>query len=218
MDLLAWLRRNAPSLAELYEGAVYLIFENPLPGRIRFVGHAVREIRNRLPDAISGTKTTGWFDRTSRLDSVVNLWNKAGLVADGSIPPSDFAKSSTEVPHSDIEVPREVYLAIASLLKDHEISRERPLEAATRLFEGLAPENQQLRNTLRPVILQWLQVTNWFMDRTHDSGKVDADCKEKELRKHFELFEWTLAALVQGFFTTIEGLDEILEDANSRSG
>src|SRR5438094_3789110 len=36
LGLRAWLQRNAPSLAELYEGAVRLMYESPLPGRVRF--------------------------------------------------------------------------------------------------------------------------------------------------------------------------------------
>ena len=53
VDLRSWLQRNAPSLGELYVGAVLLVFGRPIPGRVRFVAHAVREIRNRLPDVVS---------------------------------------------------------------------------------------------------------------------------------------------------------------------
>ncbi len=51
------MAREAPSLSELYEGAVCLLFENRLAGYTRFVGHAVREIRNRLPDAVSESQS-----------------------------------------------------------------------------------------------------------------------------------------------------------------
>jgi hypothetical protein len=54
LELQAWLQRNAASLAELYGGAARLVYDTPLPGRVRFVCHAVREIRNRLPDVLSG--------------------------------------------------------------------------------------------------------------------------------------------------------------------
>src|SRR5262249_17939537 len=47
LELKAWLTRNAPSLAELYEGAICLLFEHRLPGYTRFVTHAAREIANR---------------------------------------------------------------------------------------------------------------------------------------------------------------------------
>jgi hypothetical protein len=59
LQLKAWLTRNAPSLAELYESAVRLLFEVRLPGYTRFVRHAVRAIRNRLPFVISGISSGG---------------------------------------------------------------------------------------------------------------------------------------------------------------
>ena len=44
-----WLEVHSPSLAELYSGVLYLIFENrSVPGRVRFISHGVREIRNGL--------------------------------------------------------------------------------------------------------------------------------------------------------------------------
>ena len=52
-ELLEWLGRNAPLLAELYEGAVSLLYGSRIPGFSRFVSHAVRELRNRLPKVIS---------------------------------------------------------------------------------------------------------------------------------------------------------------------
>jgi hypothetical protein len=55
LRLKAWLTRDALSLAELYEGAVSLLGETRLPGYTRFVGHALREIGDRLPFAEART-------------------------------------------------------------------------------------------------------------------------------------------------------------------
>jgi hypothetical protein len=215
VELHVWLQHNAPSLAELYEGAVRLTYESPLPGQVRFISHAVREIRNRLPDVISGTKGGGQLQYKNRLDDLVKAWQNAGFSLDGSIPTSIASTEPATLPSPDVTFPRPLFLQIATLIKDHETTRTKPEDAAIRLFEACAPENQQLRDTLRPVVLQWLEVTDWFMRRAHDSGKVDADCDGNEFRRQFELFELALGALVRGFFATVEGLDEILEDANS---
>jgi hypothetical protein len=51
-ELAEWLGGISPSIAELYQGAVELLFHRPVPGFSRFVSHAVREIRNRLPQEI----------------------------------------------------------------------------------------------------------------------------------------------------------------------
>jgi hypothetical protein len=51
--------------------------------------------------------------------------------------------------------------------------------------------------------------------RVHDSGAQDISIDEADFVYRFELFEMTLGALVRAFFRTVDGLDEILEDANS---
>ena len=92
------------------------------------------------------------------------------------------------------------------------------MDAAVRLFEGVAPENQKFRDTLRPVVLQWLETCDWFMDRTHDSGATDADIEIEELRKRFGIFESTLLTIVRGFstfFANTDELDEYLRGAPS---
>jgi hypothetical protein len=215
LELRAWLYRNAPSLAELYEGAVRLIFETPLSGRIRFISHAVREIRNRLPDVISGIKSGERLDYKSRLDEIAKLWEGGGFSLDGSFQDTASSEQVSASSLPDISVPRQLFVQFADLIKDHNNTREKPIEAAIRLFEGCAPENQQLRDALRPRVLQWLDVTKWFMQKAHDSGTIDANCDESELRRKFELFENTLAALIRGFFVTLKELDEILENTNS---
>jgi hypothetical protein len=219
LHLCAWMRRNnAASLAELYEGAVRLLVEAKLPGRVRLISHAVREIRNRLPDVISGTRSTARLDYKSRLDRINKKWQRSGLRLDASLPEGGFEADPGAPRSPNIEVAREVFAEIAGLVKDHEETRTKPLDTAIRLFEACAPENQRIRDTLRPIILQWLRVTDWFMSKAHDSGYVDGDIDETELISQFELFETYLNAMVRGFFTTLDELDAILEDTNSCAG
>src|ERR1700722_12753916 len=73
-ELLEWLGKTSPSLAELYKGAVDLLFGRPVAGFSRFVSHAVREIRNRLPSVVSGTGSSGRLDYTSRIDDLSAQW------------------------------------------------------------------------------------------------------------------------------------------------
>ena len=207
LELLAWLRGNAVSLAELYEGAVLLLHDHPFPGRVRFICHAVREIRNRLPEAISGVRGPARLDYVTRLDCLAKQWRQRGLPVQ--------LESLTAPATPDIPLERSLYLEVAGLIREHEQTRSRPEDAARRLFENAVPEKQQFRETLRPILRQWLEITGWFVGRVHDSGAVDADCDEDCLREKFELFERALTALVRPFFSTLKELDEILEDANS---
>ncbi len=217
IEIRAWLRRNAPSLAELYEGAVEILFERRVPGWVRLASHAVREIANGLPSAIVGT--TGGRGRSTEsteiLNSIANDWEKHNLSFDASTfeqgIPSDLGASVRRT----IEIPRQLAQYIAANLRMYRQASETREAAAIRLFEACAPENEQARDMLRPIIRHWLETLGWFMRWVHDSGKVDADTDEAEFVAKFETFEASLSALSRGFFTTMDELDEILEDTNA---
>lgn len=83
LDLRDWLQRNSPPLAELYGGAVELMCGIPLPGRVRFISHAIREIRNRLPEVVSGIKTGGRLDYVNSLDEIGRVWVRHELAVAG---------------------------------------------------------------------------------------------------------------------------------------
>jgi hypothetical protein len=212
-ELLEWLSKTSPSLAEMYKGAVDLLFGRPVAGFSRFVSHAVREIRNRLPGVVSGTGSTGRLDYKSRIDDLAIQWKKARVNPEAK--PSEAGKSPSMVQASEIALPRKIVRKIESLIADHDAARQRPQEAAMKLFEGVAPSNQRFRDRLRPVVLQWMQVCDWFMERTHESGYTDADIDLPEFKKNFELFESTLLAIVRGvstFFDNTDELDAILKE------
>jgi hypothetical protein len=193
-----------------------MLVENSLPGRSRFIAHAVREVRNRLPEVVSGMRSGPGFQWKQRLDELGVAWARAGFPRDGSLPMTATLESGAPGLQSpDVSIPRHLFLLIAQVLNDHSLAREKPKEAATRLFEGCAPENKQIRETLGPIVHQWLDVTDWFVSKTHDSGHPDNDHDWKEIGDRFTLFETTLAALLGQFFSTIGGLDEILDDANA---
>ncbi len=214
MDLRSWFERNAPSLGELYQGAVEMVSRDRFPGRVRFVAHAVREIRNRLPDMIAGPKAGGRLDYVGELDKIVEIWEKHGLPLDGSLPTkvtlSDALPSSNDVP-----VQRDVYSRVARLVSKHARTRETRKEAAKRLFQAIDPNNSASEAALYPRIRHWIESTEWFVKRVHDGGAIDAHMGAEELKKRFEIFELELSAIVREFFKTVEELDAILEEANS---
>jgi hypothetical protein len=218
MDLHLWFERNAPSLGELYKGALNMtfleVFPEAFPGRVRFVAHAVREIRNRLPDIIAGPKA-GWrLDYKSRLDDIGNLWKRSGLPFDGSTP-TRVSERDALPSNDDIPLPYPVFQEVANLVRDHERARETRSEAARRLFLAIDPNNCVSEAILRPRIENWLKTTEWFVERAHDRGQKDAEMGGDELKGRFESFELALSAMVREFFKTVEALHEILEQANS---
>jgi hypothetical protein len=212
LELLAWLRRNAPPLAELYQGAVLLMYEVSIPGKVRFISHSVREIRNRLPDIFSGMEKGGNLQYKNRLDELAKVWKESASNVGGA----NFSTETIDIETSPgIVIPSRLYRLIENLVDDHTRIRTTRKDAAIRLFETIAPENQPLQKTLLPIVMQWLDVTEWFMKKTHVSNKLDADYDEQEFQSQFDLFESLLYALVGSFYSTLEELDEILEEANS---
>jgi len=207
-ELRAWFGRNAPSLGELYEGALRILFsEIPFPGRVRFVAHAVREIRNRLPDVIVGTKQNQSLQYKNRLDQLSKKWEKIA---------TPMVSEENKIPKTQsVSIPYDVYQEIDRLVKDHNKSRETPRAAAKRLYEAIDPKNQEDEATLGPRIDHWLGITEWFVAKVHDSGSTDDECDLQELKDKFEAFEKALLAMVMEFFKTTEELDEILEEANA---
>jgi hypothetical protein len=198
-ELLEWLRKTSASLAELCEGAVELLFGQRVAGLSRFVSHAVREVRNRLPGVVSGIVASGRLDYKRRIDDLAALWKKSGVILETK--PSEDGKRPSATHASDVVLPRRVARKVKNLITDHEATRLRPQDAALKLFEGIAPSNQMFRDGLRPMVLQWMQVCDWFMERTHESGYTDADIELPEFENNFELFESTSLAIVRGVST-----------------
>lgn len=215
-ELCDWFKRNAPSLGELYEGAVEMVFREDFPGRVRFVSHAVREIRNRLPNVIAGYKAGIQLQYKNRLDAVLKVWKTYGLPLDGSLP--EQITRENPLPSSDyLPIPLDIYTMVAQLVSDHEKTRETPREAAKRLFEAIDPNNNVSEAFLRPRIEFWIKSTEWFVERAHDRGEIDENMGAEEFKERFEIFEKMLFSMIREFFKTMEELDAILEEANSRA-
>lgn len=213
LEIYSWFQRNAPSLGELYAGALRMVYLDTFPGRTRFIAHAVREIRNRLPDVISGGNEGRSFQYTNEIDRVLNAWGKNGLPLDGSIP--GRVNESPTIPTDFAPIPIKLLKEIARFLKDYIDTRESSREAAIRMFHGVSPETPEFLDSMRPVVDQWHKVTEWFVGRAHDGGYGDSDIDFSEFQKRFEIFERTLGALLRGFFEPLKELDEILEETNS---
>jgi hypothetical protein len=79
-ELEAWLGRYSPDLVDIYRGALKILFHPEFPARL---SHAAREIRNRVPDAITGTRPKR-VEYVNNCDRVLVRWQRAGLNPRGS--------------------------------------------------------------------------------------------------------------------------------------
>jgi hypothetical protein len=207
-----WLGAYSRPLAEFYEAAVRLMYGPAIPARVCLLSHTVRDIRNQLPHALSrSTALRGRVEYANRLSSISRRWNRSAPTAVGT---SGAATPTSLGPK--VELDRDLFLAFAQLIEEHEHGKHRKEHNAALLFESIAPENKRSADILRPAIYQWIEVTDWFEGRAHLSLHP-LSTEEAELAKRFEIFEVALGqmARVESFYETTGDLDAILEQANN---
>ncbi len=213
-ELREWFRRNAPSLGELYEGVLVLLHGNPpIPGWPRFIAHGMREVGNRLPDVLAGTRKSKQLQYKNQVDGIAKLWRKSRLpvaAADSLTSPAIPTQ-----PTADVAVPRVVFRRIQILVEEHLATREKPAEAAGRLFAAFSADDGDANTRLGPIISEWVAIIGWFQERAHDRLVPDDSYERAEFQARFEQAERILMALVRDFFNTTKDLDDILEDTNS---
>ena len=207
------LRGLAPSLAELYEAALRFAFDPTIPARTRFVAHAIREIKNRLPESVGVLREHPRVQYTQRMDALAAKWERHRLPTDSSLLAPPFAVS-TPPSTSGAVVPVSVFRMVSRLVEDHRNSRMTSRNAAQQTFAALVAANPADGSSLEPMVVNWLSSTDWFMRNVHDDGRLESDRSGEDLERHFEVFENTLMGLLAGYFHAVENLDDILDDAN----
>jgi len=211
-ELHEWLRDNAPSLADAYEGAVRLLSVPSFPGRVHLVSHVVRDICNRLPDFLGSIERVR-IEYVQELDALDKLWPD-------SVGPSgaDYGDSTSEVSEdSDVRIPRAAVVAVSLLLKKHR-DRQTNRDIEDNLFAFVAEATQHDRTNLEPIVTAFHNTAGWFMERTHLRNEPMDLSEQTELVQRFEQFERITLSLVRSFFRTMDELDGILQQANTRTG
>ncbi len=214
LELKSWFSRNAQILGGLYEASLIMIHDKSFPGRIQLISHAIREIRNSLPDKVGGYVKRKKVDYIGKLDVISKLWIEFKIESYKII--NDYQPVPDSQPIQGMILPLALFSKIKELISDHNRSHETRKEQAFRLFDSLIPENKDVRESLTPIVNQWLEVTEWFVSICHvgDKNKVNV-VEEDQLLSKFDLFERMLLSLIRGFFKTLKELDEILEKANA---
>ncbi|HJQ37184.1 MAG TPA: hypothetical protein VKB93_08600 [Thermoanaerobaculia bacterium] len=198
-----WLQERAPSLAELYDSALSLIFERPLPGSVRLVSHCVREIASGLARSVpsSGSSRIAY----AQVKRIAAAWP----VIDSQL----LRPDAPDVP-PEMVIPREAYVAVDALIRAHAGARN--FEETLQLM--FAAENRSATPLIRPAVQRFKQVYDWFQQRAHDRGDIDAAlCTDQDLRSNFEAFENGLYTLAGEWIDVQEKVDELLEEANRRT-
>jgi len=196
-----WLRQVEPRLAELYEGAVRLIEDQSFPGRGRLICHAVREIRNRLPDAVAGKGTSNRLDYRQEIDKLADAYERSGF---GSV--RKQSKQTGEEQQSG----REVFVLLEQIIKENEKVKPTKEQNAKRLLIEIEPDNKQWQQSLVPVVEKWIEETEWFVQRAHVGKQIDGN----KLVERFMAFEEVLLSLVGYFYEGQQELENLVEETN----
>jgi len=208
VQLLGWFEKNAPSLGELYKSSLRSLYDASLPARFHMLGHAVREIRNRLPDLIEGiSKLKIHYD--DRLDKIIEALDKNNF--------DIINKELPNVKETEALIPVEAYKLLKELLNDHVHNRQKGRKKIIDFFIAMAPEDIELRKLYEKMISDWYDITEEFMRITHINSIKIQHIDEKNLEEMFLVFENTLYALLCEYFETKGELNGVLEEANKRT-
>lgn len=205
-SLATWFERRAPALSPLYTAAVAMVHDECFPGRVRFVAHAVREIRNRLPEELAG-KIEHRGQYRHFVEVIHKSWLEAGLPTDGSLP----LETSSEPPSTGpakMEVPETLLSAVGELVAAHVEAGETHREKARRMFEAVGEEAPPAY-----VLDNWLDSSKWSEKLVHVSKTVSVEDEER-LAANFARFEQSLMAIANRTYENMDALDELLESAN----
>lgn len=208
-ELYRWLERNAPGLAPVYRAAAQMAFDEAFPGRVWFVAHAIREIRNRLPDALAGEVATSRTDYVELTKEVHTRWIEDGLPPDGT-PSVDASAEPSAADLGRRDVSGELLRAVGALVGGHLGATDNNESRARRLFEAVGGASPPAY-----VVKGWLRGTRWANAYAHVRNKPLSRKDEEALAGHFVAFEQALKAIANRSYENMDALDEILGAANS---
>lgn len=195
-----WLNEQCPKLADLYKAAVVLLGENNFPARERLISHAVREIYNRLPAAVSGIEHKR-VEYANEVEEISKIWKSYSSQILGSV---DSSKDGRDIP-----MPLVVVQKFDELIAKHN-SGETNKQKLERFFHALEPDNEQEKVTLVSILTHWHDESGWFVRLSHggDSGN--------ELNERFERFELGLLSIADFYYEGIEQIKEVIKEAEQR--
>lgn len=208
LRILGWLTAEAPTVAPVYEGAVRIAMDQQFPGRVWFVAHALRDMRNRLPDAISGPIEASRTQYSKLASAVTEQWLADGLPSDGTSPVSSPAEPDA-TGLTRLEVSLGLIDVVGHLVAGHLEIKPRKAASARRLLEAVSGG---------PVpsyaVQGWLDATNRVEKFAHVRNEPLADEEEHEFDEVLASCERALLTMANRSFDNMDEIDKILDAAN----
>ena len=209
--LHGWLDRKAPHLAPLYLAGLRMAMDEGFPGRVHFIAHAIREIRNRLPDALDGALELPKSKYPKYVGRLYVQWAEEGFPTDGSGPSIDEPAEATSAATGRV-VSSEFISAVGSLVAHHaglEAGRDALRMPRFEALAGPGPHPQHVWKGWRDAS----RSAERFAHARNETLPADADV---EWTAKFLAFERFLIVISKRAQENIADLDELLREANSR--
>jgi hypothetical protein len=212
-QIAEWIGRQSPTLRDGYLIAVQLLADPTCPGRAQLICHAGRDICTGLQD-IRGIAKRKHANTNAILQEVEPQWVAEGLdgldIAGGGSATIQPARDAA----SDVTISRRLFKLLQRLMEEHRLGSVNQEEQAAELFAAIAPETAGRPELLHPISREWVSLRRWFHNYAHFAIQQKTPT-EQELQSQFAALETYILTSMRTFYEGMEGLDEILGEANS---
>ncbi len=175
--------------------------------------HAGRDLCTGLLELRDVTKRPR-ADTNSVLQEIEPEWAKGGFDAIDTAVRVDPASLLQATVYDDVTISRHLVKLLQRLMEEHRLGSINQEEQAVEMFVGSNPEAAKRPELLRPVSREWVKLRRWFQQYAH-FGVHQTTPAEKELHSQFAILENYVLGIKRTFYEGMEGLDEILGEANS---
>jgi hypothetical protein len=208
-----WLAGRSASLHEAYLAALRFLADPKAPGRAQMICHAGRDLCTGLQDLQSVSRKER-ADTTSILREVDSVWRKEGLDAVGIADSADPSAGAEQMASPEAAIPRFLLALLQRLIEEHRRGDVNQEEQAAQLFRANDPASANRPEAVQPMSREWVSLRRWFIRYAHFGVQQSAP-EENELQLHFAALENFILGVIRTFYEGMEGLDEILGEANS---
>lgn len=208
-----WLAGRSASLNEAYLSALRCLADPKAPGRAQMICHAGRDLCTGLQDLQSVTRKER-ADTTFILREVDSVWRNEGLDAVGIADSADPDSGAEQTASPEATIPRYLLTLLQRLIEEHRRGDVNQEEQAAQMFRANDPASANRPEAVQPLSREWVSLRRWFIRYAHFNVQQNAP-EEDELLQNFAALENFILGVIRTFYEGMEGLDEILREANS---
>jgi hypothetical protein len=200
-----------PTLGALYGYMLNFMEEACRPGeeraRLVLLAHAVREMANNLPEALSDVDgvPSGRINTSEPCRALVAEWDTHADIID--------VTSHVGSGEERVTIPSTVLAAAARIVKSQRaVTDNRRLRQSAVALRRLEPGPD-------PTLRMWLDTLSWFESHAHVDRSRERPIPDDEvILVKLEIMENILAARLRGFFAVMEDVAALAALANAPTG